>query len=112
MTAYLACSASPGRRAAIRYCRAAVWSGRSVMIAEGQAEPWETVTTPPSVPGRGMFSCLPEHVVGNYNSAMRLGQALPGGLRAYLFWGAEYGLLRRDQGDDSYLRAFSRVLHG
>ena len=113
VTAYLAGSGSPWvRRAAIRYCRAAVRSGRSVMIAEGQAEPWETVTTPPSAPGRGMFSCLPEHVVGNYNSAMRLGQALPGGLRAYLFWGAEYWLLRREQGDDSYLRAFSRVLQG
>src|SRR5258708_1448516 len=28
----------------------------------------------------------------------------------YLFWGAEYGLLRERQGDPSYLRAFARVL--
>jgi len=80
------------------------------MVAEGQAEPWETVTTPPSTPGRGMYSCLPEHVIDNYNSAMRLGRAVPPGLWAYLFWGAEYWLLRKQQGDDSYLRAFGRVL--
>ena len=31
-------------------------------------------------------------------------------LDAYLFWGAEYWLLRERQGDPRYLRAFSRVL--
>ena len=111
VTAYLAGSeARRVRRASIRYCRDVVSSGRRLMVAEGQAEPWETVTTPPSLPGRGMFSCLPEHVVENYNSAMQLGRCVPSGLWAYLFWGAEYWLLRQRQGDDSYLRAFSRVL--
>jgi hypothetical protein len=41
---------------------------------------------------------------------MRLGRSVPPGLWAYLFWGAEYWLLRKQQGDDSYLRAFERVL--
>ena len=111
VTAYLAGSNSRWvRRASIRYCGDVASSGRRIMVAEGQAEPWETVTTPPSPPGRGMFSCLPEHVVGNYNSAIRLGRSVPSGLWAYLFWGAEYWLLRKRQGDDSYLRAFGRVL--
>ena len=111
VTAYLAGGNTRWiRSASIRYCRGVAGSGRKIMVAEGQAEPWETVTTPPSPAGRGMFSCLPEHVVDNYNSAMRLGRSLPSGLWAYLFWGAEYWLLRRRQGDDSYLRAFERVL--
>ena len=111
VTAYLAGSKTRWvRGASIRYCREVARSGRRIMVAEGQAEPWETVTTPPSMPGRGMYSCLPEHVIDNYNSAMRLGRAVPPGLWAYLFWGAEYWLLRKQQGDDSYLRAFGRVL--
>ena len=111
VTAYLSGSTTRWvQRASTRYCRDAVNAGRRVMVAEGQAEPWETVTTPPSPPGRAMFSCLPEHVIGNYNSAMRLGRSVPGGLWAYLFWGAEYWLLRAQQGDESYLRAFGRVL--
>ncbi|HTZ91241.1 MAG TPA: beta-galactosidase [Streptosporangiaceae bacterium] len=111
VTAYLAGSnARWVRHASIRYCRDVAAAGRRLIVAEGQAEPWETVTTPPSMPGRGMFSCLPEHVVLNYNSAMRLSHDVPSGLWAYLFWGAEYWLLRERQGDGSYLRAFSRVL--
>jgi hypothetical protein len=35
-------------------------AGQRVMIAEGQAEPWEAVTTPPSPAGRAMYSCRPE----------------------------------------------------
>jgi hypothetical protein len=58
-----------------------------------------------------MYSCLPEHVIENYNAALRLGAAA-GGLWAVLFWGAEYWLKRRDQGDDRYLGAFVRVLEG
>jgi hypothetical protein len=80
------------------------------MVAEGQAEPWEAVTTPPSPRGTGMYSCLPEQVVGNYNQCMRVfrqGQAVPW---AYLFWGAEYWLLRQQQGDPRYLGAFARIL--
>jgi hypothetical protein len=100
-TVYLAGRVS--RRASTRLA-----AGRELMISEVQAEPWETVTTPPSVPGSGMFSCLPEHVIANYNAALRLGAGAS--LRAVLLWGAEYWLRRRDQGDDRYLAAFSRIL--
>jgi hypothetical protein len=31
-------------------------------------------------------------------------------MQAYLFWGAEYWLLRERQGDGRYLAAFGRVL--
>jgi hypothetical protein len=31
-------------------------------------------------------------------------------LDAYLFWGAEYWLLRQHAGDKSYLGAFERIL--
>jgi Beta-galactosidase len=77
---------------------------RQVMIAEGQAEPWEAVTTPPDPGGRGMYSCLPEHVIRNYNDCMTPG------LWGYLFWGAEYWVLRQRSGDPGYLGAFGRVL--
>lgn len=110
-TAYLAGSASPWqRRASTRQLAALTRSGRRLMVTEAQAEPWETVTTPPSQSGSVMFSCLPEHVIENYNAAMQLGAVAPDGLWAFLFWGAEYWLKRRDQGDDSYLAAFGRVL--
>jgi glycosyl hydrolase family 42 (putative beta-galactosidase) len=95
-------------REAFRWAAAA--SGRQVMIAEGQAEPWEAVTTPPSPDGGQMASCLPEHVIGNYSQCLRICGELPRGLWAYLFWGAEYWLLRRRQGDPRYLDAFARVL--
>jgi hypothetical protein len=112
-TAYLAGSQSPWQQ---RPNRALVGglaaAGRELMITEGQAEPWETVTTPPSRPGRAMFSCRPEDLIGTYNDALALTADAPGGLRAYLFWGAEYWLKRRDQGDGSYLAAFGRVLAG
>jgi hypothetical protein len=111
LTAYLAGNESPRqRRASERLCAGLARSGRRLMVTEGQAEPWETVTTPPSQPGAGMFSCLPEHVIGNYNAGLRLGDATPDGLWAFLFWGAEYWLRRRHQGDNRYLAAFSRVL--
>ena len=99
------------RRAGERVLAGLAGDGLRLMISECQAEPWETVTTPPSEPGCGTYSCLPEHVVGNYNAGIRLG-ASAGGLWAFLFWGAEYWLLRRDQGDDRYLAAFARVLAG
>ena len=85
-------------------------SGRRLIIDEGQAEPWEAVTTPPSPQGRAMYSCLPEHVIENYNQCMRWNQQQACALEAYLFWGAEYWLLRERQGDPRYLRAFARVL--
>ncbi len=88
------------------------WTRRheqKLMIAEGQAEPWESVTTPPNPSGKGMYSCLPEHVISNYNTCM--GWAQPGALLyAYLFWGAEYWMLRKQNADSSYLRAFARIL--
>ena len=31
-------------------------------------------------------------------------------LDGYLFWGAEYWLLRQREGDPSYLKAFTRIL--
>ena len=46
-------------------------AGRRLMIAEGQAEPWEAVTTPPSPAGRAMYSCRPEDLIRNYSQAMR-----------------------------------------
>ena len=83
--------------------------GQKLMIAEGQAEPWEAVTTPPNPPGQGMYSCLPEQVILNYNTCMRWSQReIP--LYAYLFWGAEYWMLRKQSGDLSYLQAFAGIL--
>jgi hypothetical protein len=84
--------------------------GRRLMIAEGQAEPWEAVTTPPSPAGRVMYSCRPEDLIGNYSQCLRWMDGKPGVLDGYLFWGAEYWLLRERQGDPRYLRAFARVL--
>ena len=79
-------------------------AGRRVMFTEGQAEPWETTTTPPNPNSRNLFSCAPAQLIGNYNAAMT---ARP---EAYLFWGAEYWILRKQSGDPSYMEAFERVL--
>ena len=85
--------------------------GQKLMIAEGQAEPWETVTTPPNPYRQGMYSCLPENIITNYNTCMRWSQqGTP--LFAYLFWGAEYWMLREQCADTSYLQAFARILEG
>ncbi|MGH2494235.1 MAG: beta-galactosidase [Ktedonobacteraceae bacterium] len=83
--------------------------GQQLMVAEGQAEPWETVTTSPNPAGQGMYSCLPEQVIANYNTCMRWSQPQTS-LYAYLFWGAEYWMLRKQCADSSYLQAFARVL--
>jgi hypothetical protein len=85
-------------------------AGQRVMIAEGQAEPWEAVTTPPSPAGRAMYSCRPEDLIGNYNQCMRWTAREAIAADGYQFWGAEYWLLRERQGDPSYLAAFGRVL--
>jgi hypothetical protein len=85
-------------------------AGRRLMIAEGQAEPWEAVTTPPSPTGLAMYSCRPEDVVANYSQCLRWSGRGARVLDGYLFWGAEYWLLRDRQGDSRYLRAFARVL--
>jgi len=94
-----------------RLCSWASAHGQQIMVAEGQAEPWETVTTPPNPAGRQMFSCLPEHLITNYDTCMRWFQQ-GCTLYAYLFWGAEYWVLRKQHGDPSYLQAFARILEG
>jgi hypothetical protein len=107
-TVYLDGSTSRWQRRRLdRLMSWAASSSRRVMISEGQAEPWEAVTTPPSPPGHGMYSCLPEHVIENYNQCLAAGRDH---LWAYLFWGAEYWVLRAGQGDERYLLAFRRIL--
>lgn len=86
--------------------------GRRVMITEGQAEPWEAVTVPPNPGAAAMYSCLPEDVIVNYNRAIEYSAQAGVTCAAYLFWGAEYWLLRRAGGDSRYLDAFARVLAG
>jgi hypothetical protein len=82
---------------------------QQLMITEGQAEPWETVTTPPDPAQQGMYSCLPEQLIVNYNACLR--ESRPENpLYAYLFWGAEYWILRQQGADPSYLQAFARIL--
>ena len=58
----------------------------------------------------GMASCLPEQLIENYNQCMSWNEGAPARLSGYLFWGAEYWLLRQRNGDPRYLRAFARVL--
>ncbi|HLZ63195.1 MAG TPA: beta-galactosidase [Ktedonosporobacter sp.] len=109
-TLYLDGSKSPWQQGRRRQIFAQTRTHRQkLMIAEGQAEPWETVTTPPNPDKQGMYSCLPEQVIDNYNTCMSWSrQAEP--LYAYLFWGAEYWLLRKQHADPSYLQAFARIL--
>jgi Beta-galactosidase len=91
-------------------------AGQRLLIAEGQAEPWEAVTNPPSPQGRGgrparvMYSCRPEDLIANYTQCLGWAGGELSVLAGYLFWGAEYWLRRERQGDPSYLRAFARVL--
>lgn len=86
-------------------------AGRGLMITEGQAEPWEVATTPPSpAAGTAMYSCPPERVIQNYRECLEWARLGGVPLYAYLFWGAEYWVSRAQRGDPSYLRAFARVL--
>jgi Beta-galactosidase len=101
-------SRQQGRRQ--RLLGRAAEAGQQIMVTEGQAEPWEAVTTPPSPAGRVMYSCRPEDLIGTYSQCMRWFDGRSRTLAGYLFWGAEYWLRRAQQGDPSYLRAFSRVL--
>jgi hypothetical protein len=80
------------------------------MISEGQAEPWETATMPPNPHAHGMYSCMPEQVIENYNQCMNWAEQGGCRLHAYLFWGAEYWLLRQQSGDARYIGAFTRIL--
>jgi hypothetical protein len=84
--------------------------GKRLMVAEGQAEPWEAVTLPPNPVNGAMFSCRPEDAIENYNAAMTWSTP-ESPLYAYLFWGAEYWILRERSGDPSYIQAFSRILN-
>ena len=90
--------------------RAIRHQGKRVMVSEGQAEPWEAVTSPPNPEERVMFSCRPEDVIQNYNASMGWTEGAKVPLHAYLFWGAEYWVLRDRSGDRSYLEAFVRIL--
>ena len=98
------------RRRLERVLDLAAANGQRVMIAEGQAEPWEAVTTPPSPASRAMYSCRPEDLIRNYSQCLRWSHRGTPVMDGYLFWGAEYWLLRERQGDPSYLRAFQRIL--
>jgi hypothetical protein len=79
------------------------------MVAEGQAEPWETTTLPPSPGGKAMYTCRPHHLIENYNAAVRWSSPETP-LYAYLLWGAEYWIVRAGLGDQQYLGAFQRLL--
>jgi glycosyl hydrolase family 42 (putative beta-galactosidase) len=87
-----------------------VASGRTMVVTEGQAEPWESVTIPPSPDARIAYSCPPERIIQNYNDCLHWARSAGTGLSAYLFWGAEYWVMRDQQGHSSYLDAFARVL--
>jgi hypothetical protein len=103
-TAYVDSSRSPWQ---FRRVDALVRGGQRVLVTEGQAEPWETVVIPSRDPRRAPSSCTPEHLIANYNACL---QRFGPSLEAYVFWGAEYWLLRQRHGDRSYLQAFERVL--
>ena len=84
--------------------------GKRVMVSEGQAEPWESLTVPPNPRSHAPFSCTPADVIDNYNACMRVAARQQFRLDAYLFWGAEYWLVRQRVGDRSYLSAVARLL--
>ncbi len=110
MTAYLDGHATWARRRMTSVLNASIARHQQVFITEGQAEPWETATTPPSPRSSNMSSCLPEHVIRNYNRCIDWSRDAGVALGAYLFWGAEYWLRRQRCGDPRYLNAFARVL--
>ena len=104
-----ATSILPGLRRRRVFSRVAA-SGRTLMVTEGQAEPWEAVTIPPSPDARTAYSCPPDRIIQNCNDCLEWARRAGTGLGAYLFWGAEYWVMRDQQGDSSYLDAFARVL--
>jgi hypothetical protein len=109
-TLYLDGSQSPWHRARRKQILAlAAAHHQELLIAEGQAEPWEAVTVPSNPKNQAMYSCLPEHILSNYNACMSwFEEQAP--LYAYLFWGAEYWMLRKQSMDASYLQTFERIL--
>lgn len=109
-TLYLDGARSPWARWRLRRLLARTrQAGQKLMISEGQAEPWETTTVPPNPSGDDPYSCPPEQVIATYNRAMSWSPA-DAPFEAYLFWGAEYWILRSLSGDPRYLQAFSRIL--
>jgi len=93
-----------------RLAEAVQAQGRQLLVSEGQAEPWEALTTPPNPQRAAMASCLPEHLITTYNQWLEPGALGNGHLFAYLFWGAEYWVQRRLSGDGRYLAAFRRIV--
>jgi Beta-galactosidase len=93
-----------------RVAAAARSHAQRVLVAEGQAEPWELspLHIPPSPRHRALFSCTPSEMIALYNAWA--GSAASQPLYAYLFWGADYWILRAMQGDPEYLNAFARIL--
>jgi len=83
--------------------------GKRLMVAEGQAEPWEAVTLPPNPEQSAMFSCAPDRAIRNYNAAMDWSTP-DAELYAYLLWGADYWILRDRSGDPTYLQSVARIL--
>ena len=75
------------QRRALRQFTWAGAHGRQLVITEGQAEPWEAVTTPPNPTGWAPFSCTPDLVIEHYNQCMRWARRSGMAPRAYLFWG-------------------------
>ncbi len=84
--------------------------GKRLMISEGQAEPWEAVTVPPSPPGHSMYSCTPDLLIENYNRCIGWAREANFELDAYIFWGAEYWITRALSGDSRYLDAVARIM--
>ena len=111
LSLYLDASESTARRRVEHVLRAARGRGRRVIVSEGQAEPWEAVTNPPNPQGRVPASCPPDRLIQTHNQCVRSASDAGATVDAYLFWGAEYWLLREMCGDSSYLGAVDRVLH-
>ena len=109
-TIYLETADLPWERARRERLFASVRArGKQLMVSEGQAEPWEAVTVPPNPQRQASYSCPPEQLIRNYDTA--IAWSAPGAaLHAYLFWGAEYWVMRDRAGDPSYLQAFGRIL--
>jgi len=82
---------------------------RQILVSEGQAEPWEAVTIPPNPVGKAAYSCPPEQIIHTYNAWLDESRD-DAPLYAYLFWGAEYWILRDQSRDPRYLQAFARIL--
>jgi hypothetical protein len=56
-----------------------------------------------------MFSCRPNDAIRNYNAAMDWSDP-DAPIYAYLFWGADYWILRDRSGDPTYMQTVARIL--